>query len=90
MKTKSGKNYSGFQKVMIIIVPLIIMLLIASLVTLGAMYFTHNFGGFGIFSPGNIVIIMALCAAVLAIVGVIFSFVTVGKEPDDETDEITE
>lgn len=90
MKTKSAKKYSGFQKVMIIIVPLIIMLLIASLATLGAMYFTHNFGGFGIFSPGNIVIIMALCAAVLAIVGVIFSFVTVGKEPDDDTDEITE
>ncbi|MBR2108622.1 MAG: hypothetical protein IJ932_01555 [Ruminococcus sp.] len=90
MKTKSAKNYSSFQKVMIIIVPLIIMLLIASLATLGAMYFTHNFGGFGIFSPGNIVIIMALCAAVLAIVGVIFSFVTVGKEPDDDTDEITE
>ncbi len=90
MKTKSGKNYSGFQKVMIVIVPLIVMLLIASLATLGAMYFTHNFGGFGIFSPGNIVIIMALCAAILAIVGVIFSFVTVGKEPDDDADEITE
>ena len=90
MKTKSAKKYSGFQKAMIVIIPLIIMLLIASLATLGAMYFTHNFGGFGLFSPGGIVIIMALCAAVLAIIGVIFSFVTVGSEPDDESDEEAE
>ncbi|MBQ7504354.1 MAG: hypothetical protein IJT79_03450 [Ruminococcus sp.] len=89
MKTKSIKKYSGFQKLMIVIIPLIVMLLIASLVTLGAMYFTHNFGGFGLLSPGNIVIIMALCAAVLAIVGVIFSFITVGREPDNDEDNIS-
>ena len=85
MKTKSEKKYSPFHKLMIIIVPLILMLLIASVVTLFAMYFTHNFGGFGFFSPGNIVIIMASCSSLLAIVGIIFAFVAAGKESDDDS-----
>ncbi len=84
MKSKSVKKYSAFQKVMIVIIPIVIMLLIASIVTLGAMFVTHNFGGFGIFSPGNIVIIMALCSAVLAIIGIVFTFISVGKESDED------
>ncbi|MBR1731080.1 MAG: hypothetical protein IJ725_01430 [Ruminococcus sp.] len=89
MKTNSFKNFSTFQKVMIIIVPIIVLLLIASVVTLIAMYFTHNFGGFDFLSPGNLVIIMASCSSILAIIGIIFSFVTVGKESEDsdENDE---
>lgn len=87
MKTKSAKKYSSFQKAMIIIVPLILMLLIASFVTLFAMYFTHNFGGFGFFSPGNIVIILATSSALLAVVGIIFAFVAAGKESDDDSEE---
>ena len=87
MKTNNSKKYSAFQKVMIVIVPIIVMLLIASLVTLGAMYFTHNFGGFDLLSPGNIVIIMALCSSVLAIIGIVLSFITVGREPDNDDPE---
>ena len=75
---------------MVIIIPIIIMLLIASIVTLCAMYFTRNFNGFGFLSPGNIVIIMASGSALLAIVGIILSFITVGREPDDDTDENNE
>ncbi len=73
-----------FQKVMIIFVPIIVLLLIASIVIFMAMMITHNFGGFGFFSPGNIVIIMALCSSVLAIVGIIFAIVSAGREDDDE------
>ncbi len=87
VKTNRFKEYSTFHKIMIIIIPIIVMLLIASIVTLGAMYFTHNFSGFGFFSPGNIVIVMASGSALLAIIGIIFSFITVGKEPEDDTDE---
>ena len=87
MKTNSAKKYSLFQKVMIVIIPIIVMLLIASIATLGAMYLTHNYDGFGFFSPGNLVIVMALCSAALAIVGIIFTFVSVGKEPDEDDNE---
>lgn len=90
MKSNSVKKYSPFQRVMIIIIPIIIMLLIASVVTLAAMYFTHNFGGFGLLSPGNIVIVMASCSTVLAIVGIIFAFVSAGKGSDDDSDESEE
>ena len=88
MKTNSAKKHSGFQITMMIIIPLIVLLLIASLAMLGAMFVTHNFSADGILSPGNIVIVMALCSAALAIIGVIFSFATAGKEPeeDDEFD----
>lgn len=89
MKTNSNKKYSGYQILMIIIIPLIVLLLLASIVLLAAMYITHNFDGDGFFTPGNIVIIMASCSALLAIFGVIFSIATASKEPDDDFDEIT-
>lgn len=87
MKIKEIKKLSAFNKAMIIIIPLIILLLIASLVTLAVMYITRNFGGFSIFSPGNIVIIMALCSAILAIIGIVFAFVSAGKETGDDKDD---
>ena len=85
MKTKTEKH-SPFQKLMIVIVPIIVMLLIASIVTLVAMFFTHNFGKFGMFSPGNIVIIMSSCSALLAIAGIVLAIITAGRDPDDAED----
>ena len=75
---------SRFQKVMVIVIPIIVLLLIASVVTFAAMFITHNFGGFGIFSPGNLVIVMALCASALAIIGIIFAIVSADKDDDEE------
>ena len=87
MKMEKFKEYSGYQKLMIILIPIIILLLIASIITLAAMWFTHNFGGFGILSPGSIVIVMALCSTVLAVIGIVFAFVSAGKETDEEDEE---
>lgn len=87
MKTNSAGKYTTLQKVMIVIIPIVVLLLLASLATLAAMLITGNFGDFSFFSSGNIVIIMALCSAVIAIGGIIFTIATVGKEPDDEEEE---
>ncbi len=84
MKNIKLKELTLFQKVMIVCVPVIVLLLIASVVMFLAMMLTHNFNGFGFFSPGNIVIVMASCSSVLAIAGIIFSIFSAGSDSDDE------
>ncbi|MCR5653724.1 MAG: hypothetical protein K6F88_07990 [Ruminococcus sp.] len=88
MKQNSTKKYSAFQKVMVILIPICLLLLLASITTLVAMCVTQNYGSFGFFSIGNIVIIMASCSTILAIVVIVVSFVTAGKEPDDDPEDI--
>ncbi len=88
MKEQKTTKYSAFQWVMIIIIPIIVLLLIASLVTLAGMFITHRFGGFEFLSPGNIVIFMASFSTVLAIAGIIFSIFSRGKDDEDEDENI--
>ena len=83
MMTEKMRGLSKFQKVMVVVIPIIVLLLIASVVTFAAMMITHHIGGFGIFSPGNIVIVMALCASALAIIGIVFAIVSADKDEEE-------
>lgn len=79
-----AKKYTGFQKAMIIIVPIVVLLLIAAIVMCFAMLFLPMPGGF-LFTTGNVTLIMALCSTALAVVGIIFAVFS--KENDDEESE---
>lgn len=79
---KTAKKYTGFQKAMIIIVPIVVLLLIAAIVMSFAMMFLPMPGGF-LFTTGNTTIIMALCSAVLAIVGIFFAIFSKGNDDDE-------
>jgi hypothetical protein len=72
-----------FQKVMLFIIPIIVLLLISAIVMCLALIFLPLHGGF-YFQTGNLTIIMALCSAVLAIVGIVFSVVVKGNDDDEE------
>ncbi len=79
-----AKKYTGFQKAMIIIVPIVVLLLIAAIVMCFAMLFLPMPGGF-LFTTGNVTLIMALCSTALAVVGIIFAVFSKGN--DDEESE---
>lgn len=75
MKTKTNGKYSGFQKFIIIIIPVIVLLLIASIV----MCFAFSFLPMSIreiINTGNATIVLSVVSSVLAIFGIIFAVFT--------------
>ncbi len=76
---------SGFQKVMVIFIPVIVLLLIAAVVLcVGFTFGAHN--GRAILETGNLTIFMALGAALLAIAAIVFTILSAGKEKQNEND----
>lgn len=81
LKTRNNK-YSLFQKIMIVVIPIIVLLLIAAVVMclafsflpMSASDFTHT---------GYLTVVLAACSAVLAIVGIIFAVFNKGKDDND-------
>ncbi len=73
-------KYTKFQKVMIVIIPVIIFLLISAIVMCAAFTFLPMSGG-QILDVGNTTIVMSIISTVLAIVAIIFSIIAKG---DDE------
>ena len=83
MKTK----LTTFQKAMIVFVPLIVLLLIAAVVLcLGFTFGAHT--GKAIIETGNLTIYMAFGAALLAIVALVFTFISAGKEKEPDDNEV--
>ncbi|MCH5304025.1 MAG: hypothetical protein J1E41_04100 [Ruminococcus sp.] len=83
MKAQNNKNLNTFQRLMVIIVPIIVMLLIASVVMCLAFSFLPMSIN-SIVHTGNVTIYMALGTTLLAVVGIIFSIVSKDKESDKE------
>lgn len=77
------KKYSGFQKMMIVIVPIVCLLLIAAIVMCFAMLFLPMPGGF-LFSTGNATLIMSLCSTALAVVGILFALFSKGNDGEED------
>lgn len=74
---------------MIVVIPLIVLLLIASIVLLGAMLITHNYSNFSLLNPGNLVILMASSSAILALGALLFAFFSGDKESGSDDNEFT-
>ena len=81
MKTKMNGKYNGFQKAMIIILPVIVLLLIASIVMCLAFSFLPM-SIREIINTGNATIILSVLSSVLAVLGIVFAFFT--KSDDSE------
>ncbi|MBQ5398100.1 MAG: hypothetical protein IIU14_01545 [Ruminococcus sp.] len=77
------KKYSGFQKAMIVIVPIVVLLLIAAVVMCFAMILLPMPGGFR-FTTGNVTLVMALGSTALAVVGIIFAIFSRGGDDEEE------
>lgn len=83
MKNNAKKKYTGFQKFLIVFIPVIVLLLIAAIVMSLAFTFLPM-GGSSILTTGNLTIVMALGSAVLAIVCIVFTIINAGKDNDGE------
>ena len=81
MKTKMNGKYNGFQKAMIIILPVIVLLLIASIVMCLAFSFLPM-SIREIINTGNATIILSVLSLVLAVLGIVFAFFS--KSDDSE------
>lgn len=81
MKTKMSCKYNGFQKLMIIILPVIVLLLIASIVMCLAFSFLPM-SIREIINTGNATIILSILSSVLAVFGIIFAFFSKGGDSE--------
>ncbi len=81
MKTKMNGKYTGFQKIMIIILPVIVLLLVASIVMCLAFSFLPM-SIREIINTGNATIILSILSSVLAVLGIVFAFFS--KSDDSE------
>ena len=81
MKTKMNGKYTGFQKIMIIILPVIVLLLVASIVMCLAFSFLPM-SIREIINTGNATIILSILSSVLAVLGIVFAFFA--KSDDSE------
>ncbi len=85
MKNQS-KNLSAFQKLMVVFIPVIVMLLIASIVMCLAFSFLPMPIN-SIIQTGNVTIVMALSATILAILAIVFAFVSKDIESKEDKTE---
>lgn len=75
-------EYTKFQKVMIVLIPIIVLLLIASIVMAFAITVLPLPGGF-FRGTGNATVVMSFCSALLAIACIVFAIISASKEPDE-------
>lgn len=75
-------KYSAFQKLMIIIVPIVVLLLITAIVMCAAFTFLPMRAG-QIVDVGNITMIMGAIASALAIVSIVFSIIAKDNEEEE-------
>jgi cytochrome b subunit of formate dehydrogenase len=81
MKTKMSGKYNSFQKLMIIILPIIVLLLIAAIVMCLAFSFLPM-SIREIINTGNATIILSVVSSGLAVLGIAFAFFS--KSNDSE------
>ncbi len=81
MKTKMSGKYNGFQKLIIVIIPVIVLLLIASIVMCLAFSFLPM-SLRDIINTGNATIILSVVSSALAVLGIVFAFFS--KSNDSE------
>lgn len=82
MKTNSGKHLSVFQKLMVVLIPIIVLLLISALVMCLA-FIVLPMSSADFLNTGNLTIVFAAISAFLAILGIVFAIFNKGKDDDE-------
>lgn len=86
MKTKTAPKYSRFQKFMLVIVPVVILLLIVSIVMCAA-FSLLPMPVSAIVSTGNLTLVFAVCSTALAILALLFAIFSKSGENDEASED---